>query len=631
MYAAGRKVLMVNWFKQMAFWKKLLATYILFIGISCILFLAVCFRNMEAAKQEKYGYLNQFGKQVSLNIDNMAPNMERIRFIHFVDLNVKPIIRKCMEEKSNSQQFADSNYMKNTLLHMINMNQYVLRATLVTECGDIYSSFTTGQQEYSDQMEGLASQQEWDDRHKIYYTDVYRGEVGGIDFRLVTSISKMYDIDTPDPIGTVYVDLNFDAIEKTFDQTFTGGKKDGSFLIMGKNGEAFYHSPNIQSDDYNTIVAENQAAIHERIRDGSIYGVGKPVYLTLGGETCIVSAVLNEMTGWTIVQFIPLSLVYEESLQSMFGFLAGMGGVLVIAVILGFLMAKQISRPVRILSKAMAGATVGKVELIEMTGRERHDEMGQLMSNYNEMGRRINDSIEKIYIYQLNQKQTELKMLQFQISPHFLYNTLNTISSIAELNDMEEIEMISDSLSEMFRYNITGSDLVPVDEELNHVRNYMNIQAVRFPEQYRFNYELEPGIEKERMLKFLLQPLVENSMHHAFENHDGIREITLSVMRSGEKDIMISVRDNGCGIEPEKLMRLNRELEVTDTRTLVTNVDKGIGLRNVNARVKNYYGLEYGLQMESRLGEFTDIRIRIRRLMCQDSGSETGGRLCCKS
>lgn len=607
---------MINRLKQMEFWKKILATYILFIGISCFLFLAAYFRNMEAAKQERYGYLNQFGKQVSLNIDNMAPNMERIRFIHFVDLDVKPIIRKPMEEKSNSEQFADSNHMKNTLLHMINMNQYVLRATLVTECGDIYSSFTTGQQEYSSQMEGLAEQQDWDDRHKIYYTDVYAGEVGGIDFHLVTSISKMYDIDTPEPIGTVYVDLNFDALEKTFDQTFTGGKKDGSFLIMGKNGKAFYHSPNIQANDYDAIVAEDQDVIHEKIQDGSIYGEGKPVYLTLGGEKCIVSAALNEMTGWTIVQFIPLSLVYEDSLHSMLGFLTGMGGVLVIAVILGFLMAKRISRPVRILSEAMAGATEGKVELIEITGKTRQDEMGRLMENYNEMGRRINDSIEKIYIYQLNQKQTELKMLQFQISPHFLYNTLNTISSIAELNDMEEIEMISDSLSDMFRYNITGSDIVPVGEELNHVKNYMNIQAVRFPEQYRFTYELEPGIEKERMLKFLLQPLVENSIHHAFENHTGIREITLSVMRSGESDIVISVRDNGCGIEAEKLERINKELEVTDTRTLVTNVDKGIGLRNVNARVKNYYGIEYGLNIESRPEEYTDIRIRIRRLTC---------------
>lgn len=605
---------MVNRWKQMAFWKKILATYIIFIGISCLLFLLTYVRSMADAKQERYGYLNQFGKQVSLNIDSMAPNMEQIRFIHLVDTNVKPIIRKCSGQKSTSEQFNDSTYMKNTLNHMINMNQYVLRATVMTECGDSYTSFTTRQQDYNDQMAALTAQQDWSDRHKIYYTDVYEGEVGGIPFHLVTSIGKMYDIDTTDSIGTAYVDLNFDAVRKKFDETFTGGKKDGFFLMIGKNGEIFYRSPNIGTDYYERIVEEDRDTINEKIGDGSIYRAGKPVYLRLGGKKSIVSATLNEMTGWTILQFIPLSVVYEDGLHSMFGFLIGMGGVLILAVLLGFWLAKEISRPVKILSEAMAGATEGKVELIDLEGRDQQGEMGQLMENYNEMGRRINDSIEKIYIYQLNQKQTELKMLQFQISPHFLYNTLNTISSIAELNDMEEIEMISDSLSDMFRYNITGSDIVPVEEELNHVRNYMNIQAVRFPDQYEFVYKLEPETAGQRMLKFLLQPLVENSIHHAFGNHVGIRRICLSVRRQGAGDIVISVRDNGCGIEPDALERINEELKITDTRTLVTNVDKGIGLRNVNARIKNYYGFDYGLFIESKAGEYTDIQIRIRIL-----------------
>ena len=129
------------------------------------------------------------------------------------------------------------------------------------------------------------------------------------------------------------------------------------------------------------------------------------------------------------------------------------------------------------------------------------------------MGKRINDSIEKIYIYQINQKQTELKMLQFQINPHFLYNTLNTISSIASLSDIEEIAKISDNLSSMFQYNIKGDDIVPVKRELQHVKNYLEIQAIRFPDKYRFSYEISPEIEQEKMLKFLLQPLVENSLH----------------------------------------------------------------------------------------------------------------------
>ncbi len=285
--------------------------------------------------------------------------------------------------------------------------------------------------------------------------------------------------------------------------------------------------------------------------------------------------------------------------------------LMIAAVFLGIYLAGQISRPVMVLAKAMGEVEQGKVNLLEEEKYGWQDEMGLLFRSYNEMGKRINDSIEKIYIYQINQKQTELKMLQFQINPHFLYNTLNTISSIAALSDIEEIAKIADNLSAMFQYNIKGDDIVSVRKEIQHVKNYLEIQAIRFPGKYQFEYRISSEVEDLKMLKFLLQPLAENSLQHAFGKMKEINRITLTAWEDGD-DVIFQLRDNGVGMNTEIMEKLNKELAKTDTGTLVNHVDKGIGLRNVNARIKNLYGKEYGIQIRSEEGKYTEIQIRIQ-------------------
>ena len=212
----------------------------------------------------------------------------------------------------------------------------------------------------------------------------------------------------------------------------------------------------------------------------------------------------------------------------------------------------------------------GNVKYIDEKEFDWQDEMGYLLRSYNQMGQRINDSIEKIYIYQLNQKQTELKMLQFQINPHFLYNTLNTISAIASLEGIDEIARISDNLSSMFQYNIKGSDIVPMKLELRQVNSYMTIQTIRFPGKYMFTQTIEPGLEEEPMLKFLIQPLVENSLKHAFQKLREINRIDLKASRDKE-NIRIEITDNGVGMKEQTVRMLNEELADTDTQTLVSN------------------------------------------------------------
>ncbi len=598
---------MLDYVKKMSFKKKILSSYILFIGISCLFIVIYIFKSMENAKEESYSYMYQFGEQVSMSTDVIVSNMDRIRFLHFIDDKIKHMIRCSMKDKPMEQLLDENDYIERALNHMTNMNQYVVRATIVNEFGDVYSNVQTNNDAYLEKMEEIDKEQDWTDKNKVYYTGVYQEEIYLLPFEMVTSISKMYDINQEEYIGTLYIDLNFSSIRQMLDRLAESKNARTKLMIFNGSQEVIYDSESLEEGFWGQIDDSEEKVIREFLKSSR----AKAGEFTIGGKKCMAASVRNDTTGWQIMAWMPLSDIYASSWKNLVGIFSAMIMLMIAAVFLGIYLAGQISRPVMVLAKAMGEVEQGKVNLLEEEKYGWQDEMGLLFRSYNEMGKRINDSIEKIYIYQINQKQTELKMLQFQINPHFLYNTLNTISSIAALSDIEEIAKIADNLSAMFQYNIKGDDIVSVRKEIQHVKNYLEIQAIRFPGKYQFEYRISSEVEDLKMLKFLLQPLAENSLQHAFGKMKEINRITLTAWEDGD-DIIFQLRDNGVGMNTEIMEKLNKELAKTDTGTLVNHVDKGIGLRNVNARIKNLYGKEYGIQIRSEEGKYTEIQIRIQ-------------------
>lgn len=605
---------MPDFFKRLSFKKKILSSYILFIIISCFLIGVYFLKSMENAKEESLSYMCQFSEQVSMSTDVIISNVDRIRFMHFIDDTIKYIIRRSMSDKTMAELIDENNYMERALNHMTNMNQYVLRATLINEYREVYSNVQTNNEAYLKKMEAIDSRQDWADKNKVWYTGVYEEEINLIPFELVTSISKVYDMNQEENIGTLYIDLNFSNIRQMLDRLVESRTSRTKLLIFDKNQNVIYDSDGEEQAFWNQMNSAEESAVRHFLETG----ISKDNELVIYGEKCLVSDIWNQTTGWQIFTWTPLSDIYVSGWNNMVTIVSAMLLLLVAAVFLGIYLANQISRPVLILAEAMEQVDQGKVNLLEQKEQDWQDEMGMLFRSYNEMGKRINDSIEKIYIYQINQKQTELKMLQFQINPHFLYNTLNTISSIAALSDIDDIVKIADNLSGMFQYNIKGDDIVPVGKEIQHVKNYLEIQAIRFPGKYQFEYQIAPKIEQQKMLKFLLQPLAENSLQHAFVKMKKINKICITVEEQGE-DILFRLCDNGVGMRAKQVEALNLELAQTDTRTLVNHVDKGIGLRNVNARIKNLYGKEYGIQVRSEEGCYTEVRIKIRRIGEEDT------------
>lgn len=601
----------MEWFRRLSFRKKILTSYILFIGLAFLLSGVYCIRSIRTSRQETIRYMHQFAEQVNLNMEVIFSNMDRVRFIHLIDDKVKPMIRTKTDEKSLTKALEDDDYVTRALNHMTNMNQYVLRATFVNEYGDVYSNIKTENSSYLDRMYNIQRRQDWEDRHNIYHTGVYHETINMVEYPLITSISKIYDIDQDRPIGTLYIDLNFSAVRQILDQTLESASTGTHLMIFDHKGELIYHTGE-NEDVWGNIQNSEKQEIIELVKTDET-DISNDCEIRLNGKEAAVTLMDSQTTGWRVLVYTPLSDIYAAGIKNIAGLAAMMGIVLITAMFLGVILSGQISRPVSILIKAMEKVDKGTVKYIDEKEYDWQDEMGMLLHSYNQMGQRINESIEKIYVYQLNQKQTELKMLQFQINPHFLYNTLNTISSIALLEGVDEIAKISDNLSSMFQYNIKGSDIVPFGQEFKQVNRYMTIQTIRFPGKYEFTQHIPEALYDEPVLKFVLQPLVENSLKHAFPKMRETNQIDLEAYYDGE-DIEIRIRDNGIGMNSDIVRELNEELEKMDTKTLVANVDRGIGLRNVNARIKNFYGKEYGIKIKSKESEYTVIQIRIHRI-----------------
>lgn len=211
-----------------------------------------------------------------------------------------------------------------------------------------------------------------------------------------------------------------------------------------------------------------------------------------------------------------------------------------------------------------------------------------MIENYNEMANKMNEYLVREIICFKNQRKIQSKMLRYQINPHFLYNTLNLIASMGELSDFPEIVEITKNLSCIMQYNVKGSRFVSLKTEVEMVKAYLEIQRIRFHDCFSVEYEIERQIEQVRIVKFILQPIVENIFEHGFTMDENDNKIWIKAFKC-ENDIVILVKDNGCGIDSEKREELNRILcERTRRISYIDEEEKSIGINNVNTTDEEY-------------------------------------------
>jgi two-component system, sensor histidine kinase YesM len=241
---------------------------------------------------------------------------------------------------------------------------------------------------------------------------------------------------------------------------------------------------------------------------------------------------------------------------------------------------------------------------------ESRDEIGQIASDFNVLIIKINELIHDVLRKETAQKDAQLMALQYQINPHFIYNTIDIFRMKMELDQNYETADAITDFGEMLRYNMSHQyKFSMLMEEVEHVENYINLQKFRYGERIKFQLHLPPELKHFKVIKFILQPIVENCFKHGLDKNSKM-EISICFLVE-EKKLTINIRDNGNGVDRRRLDEINYNLRYSRTYDKTNAQDGSIGLANINERLKLYYGYEYYIQMDSVSGEYTNTIITI--------------------
>jgi len=267
------------------------------------------------------------------------------------------------------------------------------------------------------------------------------------------------------------------------------------------------------------------------------------------------------------------------------------------------------------LSRAVANpladlqAFAGKIadgQLDERTPEPDVDELRDLSASLNVMAGKLDGLIKENKREQENLKKSELRVLQAQVTPHFLYNTLDAIVWLAEARKNSEVIAITRALSDFYRISLSdGHDWITVAQEEEHLRGYLTIQKIRYRDILDYDIRIDPTLKNEMILKLSIQPLVENALYHGIKNRRGGGSITIDVRRQ-EGSLYVHVSDNGIGMAPERLRNLRDMLSGKEP-----SADSGFGLYSVDQRIKLYYDQPQGLKVDSALGQGTAISFSV--------------------
>ena len=284
--------------------------------------------------------------------------------------------------------------------------------------------------------------------------------------------------------------------------------------------------------------------------------------------------------------------------------IVALSSIIVASVLVNILVTDSITKPIRTLCDKTA--LVAKGDFTTRTACDNHDELSILSDSFNDMASKLEQQVNSIKLEQENLRHMESKLLQTQINPHFLYNTLDTIIWLIEGNKNKEAIDIVVSLSDFFRIVVSkGKDFISIREEEIHIKSYLQIQQSRYKDILDYEINIPEELYGYQILKLTLQPLIENSLYHGIKMLRARGKITVTGKIMDEV-ICFQVIDNGIGMSEEELQVLRAEVEMPGSE-----LSTGFGLANVNKRIKLNYGNSYGLDIQSKKGEGTEIRITI--------------------
>ena len=399
--------------------------------------------------------------------------------------------------------------------------------------------------------------------------------------------------------GAVFIDLNYSAISELCDQNSIGDK--GYVFIVDQDGNIVYHPQ--QQQLYNELQTENIEAVMNAKTDTVTVGEGE--------HEKIYTISRSDKTGWTVVGCMNVAELLKSSRQAQRIYVICAAGLIILSLILSRMLARNITYPIQRLRDSMKKVQIGEFPTTDIEVSSEN-EIGSLTKSFNVMTHRIAELMEQNIHEQEEKRKSELKALQSQINPHFLYNTLDSIIWMAEGKKNEEVVLMTASLARLLRQSISNADeLVSVGQEAEYARSYLTIQKMRYKDKLEFQIDISPAISGVKIIKLVLQPIIENAIYHGLKYKESKGFLIVRGYLEGKKAVL-EVEDNGVGMDEETLSHIFEKHKVNYH-------SNGVGVYNVQKRLKLYYGEEYGIVYKSRKNEGTRAVITIPM--------ETGGKL----
>ena len=395
--------------------------------------------------------------------------------------------------------------------------------------------------------------------------------------------------------GILLIDITYGSLKQLLDSITMGNH--GYLYMISSGGQLIYH-PQMQLIDAGQLEENIQAAVgyrdgnyresyQGRIRDVTVKSVG--------------------YTGWKLVGVTPEQDSYLNTLKTKLFMVFLVGLFLLILMIINASISSRITVPIRELEKSVNALETGNLDAEVYQGGSY--EIRHLGRSIGDMAKQIKVLMQDIVAEHESKRKSEFDTLQSQINPHFLYNTLDIIVWMIENEKQADAVKVVTALARFFRISLSrGKSIITVRDEIEHVRNYLTIQHMRFKNRFTYEIEADEEVMDLASVKLILQPLVENAIYHGMEFMDGDGEIRIRVYRDGD-DLYMKVSDNGLGMTTEQIEKM-----FSDRKHVASKSGSGIGVRNVNERIRLYFGMDYGLSIESELDEGTTVTIHMKAI-----------------
>ena len=394
-----------------------------------------------------------------------------------------------------------------------------------------------------------------------------------------------------DSDGVVFIDLNYSAISELCTQNSVGTK--GYVFILDQDGNIVYHPQ--QQQLYNELQTENISLIMNAKTD--VVTAGK------GDDEKIYALSHSETTGWTIVGCMNMSELLKNSRKARSIYVLVALGLIAVALVISSEIARNITFPIQKLRDSMKRVQKGDFSAAEIEVYS-DNEIGSLTRSFNVMTHKIQDLMAQNIQEQEQKRKIELKALQSQINPHFLYNTLDSIIWMAEGKKNEEVVLMTASLARLLRQSISiENELVTIGQEIEYVRSYLTIQKMRYKDKLEFEINVDPRITHAQIIRLVLQPIVENAIYHGLKYKESKGMLKVHGYELGER-IIIDITDDGVGMDEETLKHIYDKHKVNYH-------SNGVGVYNVQQRLVLYYGKEYGIIYHSEKGKGTTATVVI--------------------